>query len=102
MLRTSEPCSLCQVDPFCLKASSASVCLRLDLTGGKAQAGDALGRVWRFVKIVSRDGLTLSPAKPGGLGSAGLPLRSPAQLLGISCAEFLWNLGDWQRSGSQI
>lgn len=43
-----------------------------------------------------------SPAKPGRMGSAGLPLGSPVWFLGISCAEFLWNPGDWQHLDSQI
>lgn len=63
--------------PFCSKASSVLVYLRLDLAEGKTQPGDVQGRVWHFVKIVSRDGLMLSSAKPGRLGSAGLPPESP-------------------------
>lgn len=46
--------------PFCSKASSVLFYLRLDLTEGKAQPGDVQGRVWLFVKIVSRDGLSLA------------------------------------------
>lgn len=68
--------------PFCSKASSVLLYLRLDLTEGKAQPGDVQGWVWHFVKIVSRVGLRLSLA---GWDQQGFPQD---HLFGL-CAEFL-------------